>query len=80
MTQVVHQPEQQRFVIELDAGEAVLEYQLLAANGVDFSRTYVPFSARGRGHAEKLVREGLAWAGGQQLVVQASCWYVRKFL
>ena len=75
-----HQPEQRRFVVLVDGQEAVLEYQLLSDNGIDFTRTFVPEPLRGQGIAEKLVRTGLAWAREQAYEMQASCWYVRRFL
>ena len=77
---ICHDRERQRFVINLEADEAVLEYQWLSDSEVNFSRTYVPNRFRGQGYAEGLVKTGLAWARGQQLHVEASCWYVRDFL
>ncbi len=77
---IVHQAEQQRFVVEIDGQLARLEYRLLAARQVDFSYTFVPPSLRGQGIAERLVRTGLAWARAQDLGIQASCWYVQRFL
>lgn len=76
---IEHQPELQRFCIVQQGEEALLEYQLLG-NSVDFWRTYVPDALRNQGIAEQLVRHGLSWAQQQQLGVQASCWYVQKFL
>ncbi|MCH8536131.1 MAG: N-acetyltransferase [Alkalimonas sp.] len=76
---VEHQPELGRFRIVQQGEEALLEYQLLG-DSVDFWRTYVPDALRGQGIAEQLVRHGLGWAQQQQLGVQASCWYVQKFL
>jgi hypothetical protein len=78
--EVIHQPQQQRFVVYCQGDEAVLSYRLAPNNTVDFYRTYVPESARGTGIAEALVRKGLAWARSQALEVSASCWYVEKFL
>jgi predicted GNAT family acetyltransferase len=75
-----HQPEQHRFVAQVDGREAVLEYRLLPDNGIDFTHTFVPEPLRGKGIAEKLVRNGLAWAREQSYEIQASCWYVRRFL
>ena len=75
-----HQPEQCRFVVLVDGQQAVLEYRLLPDNGIDFTYTFVPESLRGQGIAEKLVRTGLTWARGQAYDMQASCWYVRRFL
>jgi predicted GNAT family acetyltransferase len=77
---IIHQPERTRFVSETDGLESVLEYRLLPDNGIDFTYTFVPEALRGHGIAEKLVRTGLAWARGQGFEMQASCWYVRRFL
>jgi len=79
--EIRHQAERQRFVLELEDGEAVLDYRLLpGGRTIDFSHTYVPPALRGRGIAEKLVRSGLAWAREQGYEIQASCWYVQRFL
>ena len=67
-------------MVLVDGHEAVLEYRLLPDNGIDFTYTFVPESLRGQGIAEKLVRSGLAWAREQSYELQASCWYVRRFL
>lgn len=77
---VIHQPEQARFIVMLGEQEARLEYNLLPRRGIDFTFTYVPEPLRGRGIAEKLVRTGLAWAREQGFEIEASCWYVRRFL
>ena len=75
-----HQPDRQRFIVQINGDEAVLEYRLLPGNSIDFTRTFVPEVFRGRGIAEKLVRTGLAWARNQDYKVQAGCWYVARFL
>ena len=77
---IAHQPEHSRFVADIDGQRAQLEYRLLAEQRVDFTYTFVPPSLRGRGIAEQLVRTGLAWAREQGLEMQASCWYVQRFL
>lgn len=75
-----HQHEQKRFIISVSNDAAILEYQLLDNHIIDFTHTYVPIRHRGQGHAEALVRAGLAWANQQGYQLQASCWYVDKFL
>ena len=75
-----HQPDQQRFILQVNGAEAVLEYRLLPDNGIDFTYTFVPEVLRGQGIAEKLVRTGLAWAREQGYEIQAGCWYVKRFL
>lgn len=84
MAEVQHLPGQYKFVIQQDGGEdAVLAYRLSAQgdkSAVDFYSTYVPPAFRGKGLAEKLVRYGLAWAKEQGFHIEASCWYVAKFI
>jgi len=77
MSDVIHQPDQQRFIISLSTGEAVLAYEFLSNDSVDFFRTYVPDTERGKGYAEKLVKTGLAWAKSQKLAIEVSCSYVQ---
>ena len=77
---VEHQPGKQRFVVLSGGMESVLEYRVLPRNGIDFSRTFVPEELRGQGIAEKLVRTGIAWAREEGYTLQASCWYVKRFL
>lgn len=84
MNDVRHEEELHRFVLPTDDGNAVLEYHFAqrpdGIGAVDFTRTWVPPSARGKGMAERLVREGLRWAKNKEFTIQASCWYVAKFL
>jgi predicted GNAT family acetyltransferase len=84
MTHIQHQPDRQRFVLDFDHHQAVLEYALDTSAGgvsiIDFHHTYVPAEFRGKGFAEKLVRTGFAWAKEQGYEIRASCWYAAKFL
>ena len=88
MANITHHHDKNCFILSVEEGvdlageanQAVLEYQLLADHGIDFTRTFVPNEFRGKGYAEKLVRKGLAWAKEEGFSVQASCWYVAKFL
>jgi predicted GNAT family acetyltransferase len=77
---IQHDVAQQRFMVIVDGSEALLEYRLLPGNGIDFSYTFVPPALRGRGIAEKLVRTGLSWARDRDYEIQASCWYVQRFI
>ncbi|MEZ5541825.1 MAG: GNAT family N-acetyltransferase [Pseudomonadota bacterium] len=76
---IQHEPQRQRFVVRVAGMDSVLEYRL-QGTGVDFTRTFVPEELRGQGIAERLVRTGIAWARAQGYAMQASCWYVRRFL
>lgn len=84
---VTHNQEQRRFSLIINGSEAVLDYQLFKVQSssaeptkIDFTHTWVPPELRGKGLAEKLVREGLQWARNEGFSIQASCWYVAKFL
>ncbi len=81
---VEHHPQRHCFTVDTDGRESILQYRLLAPEsdnpGVDFTRTYVPGELRGQGIAEALVRQGLTWARAEGMRIQASCWYVQKFL
>jgi predicted GNAT family acetyltransferase len=76
---VRHEPQKQRFVTVVDGHESIADYRL-SGSQIDFNHTFVPDALRGRGIAEKLVREALAWARQEDYQIQASCWYVKKFL
>ncbi len=76
---VVHEPHSQRFVTIVDGHESIADYRL-AGREIDFHHTFVPDALRGRGIAELLVREALTWARQEDYQIQASCWYVQKFL
>ena len=82
MADVIHDPTAQVFTVTPDdAGEqAVLKYVFVNDNTVDFTSTFVPPALRNQGLAEKLVHAGLAWARANQFHIEASCWYVAKFL
>ena len=69
---ITHQPERQRFISVVDGHESVADYRRSSGK--------VDFNLRGRGIAEKLVREALSWARAEDLQIEASCWYVRRFL
>lgn len=82
---VEHHPERSCFTLPANGAEALLRYRLLGQSpdspaGVDFTYTFVPPELRGQGLAEALVRHGLAWARDQAYSIEASCWYVAKFL
>jgi predicted GNAT family acetyltransferase len=67
-------------LLDLGNDKAVLQYRMINENSVDFYQTFVPRLARGKGIAEALVEQGLAWAKAQNYEQHASCWYVQKRL
>lgn len=80
MDGIQHQVERQRFVIEVEGHEALLEYRMVSPSVIDFIHTYTPHALRGRGIAARLVDAGLAHAEAQRLQVIGSCSYVAKVL
>lgn len=83
MENLRHIPEEQRFVIDHEGAQAVLQYALSVNGGItsiDFNSTFVPPLFRGKGFAEKLVRTGITWAKEQGYDLHASCWYAAKFI
>ena len=83
MQEIEHHIEKNRVVLNRNNNECVLGYCLIErpnCQGIDFTSTYVPFALRGQGLAEELVKFGLEWAKDQGYQIEASCWYVKKFL
>jgi len=78
--EVRHEPDQDRFVIDKEGAQAVLEYRMSAPTVVDFHHTYSPNEFRGQGLAGKLVSTGVAWARAQNFKVVGSCSYVAAWL
>lgn len=79
MEPIQHQANQQRFVAKVDGQLARLEYRV-QGQSVTFTSTYVPFSLRGKGYAERLVEAGLNWAREQGYDINTTCWYVARHL
>ncbi|HBS42647.1 MAG TPA: N-acetyltransferase [Oceanospirillales bacterium] len=79
MPDVIHEPGQQRFILQQEGASCVLDYRIDGTR-INFTHTFVPPELRGKGLAEKLVRRGLKWADEQQLSKEADCWYVARFL
>lgn len=77
--EILHQSDRQRFCLVADGLESVTEYNLVG-NIINFNHTNVPEALHGRGIAERLVLEALDWARQNNYQIEASCWYVKKFL
>ena len=78
---VKHEKKYQQFTVELaDEEEAELAYALPSEGTIDFTHTYVPESARGKGVAQKLIEEGLCFARDNGYLVIATCPAVKKYI
>ncbi len=76
---ILHEEDRHRFSVATESGPAVVEYEL-SGDTVNFTHTFVPAEQRGRGLAEALVKQALDWAEARQLRIEASCWYVAKYM
>ena len=72
-------PQASRFVLETEAGTAILDYAIRHTTMV-LTHTEVPPAARGRGLGEQLARAAVTTARSRGLAVVAQCPFVRAFL
>ncbi|MHC2990616.1 hypothetical protein OB13_03100 [Pontibacter sp. HJ8] len=77
---ITHNKEDQQFTANLGDDEAELAYATPSPDVLDFTHTYVPESARGKGIASKLIEKGLCYAEDNGLLVIASCPVVKKYI
>jgi predicted GNAT family acetyltransferase len=68
-----------RFEQKLDGGRAVLDCEV-SGEELIITHTYVPPAFRGRGIAEDLTREALAWAREHHKKVVPQCSFAALFL
>lgn len=76
---VVHNSEQRRFELQIDADRAVAEYELSAGRML-LTHTYVPPHLRGQGIAGKVVKAALDYAREKNLAVVPICPYVHTYI
>lgn len=76
---VVHRPEQERFVAVVDGVTALLNYER-TAGAVAMTHTVVPPEIGGRGIAARLTAAAVAWARAEELTIDPQCSYVRAWL
>ena len=78
---IVHEEKYQQFTVPLgDEEEAELAYAKPSDKEIDFTHTFVPESARGKGIAQKLIEEGLCFARDNGYQVIATCPVVAKYI
>ena len=78
--EVRHDPDRERFFVNVDGHEAYLQYALVDEGTADFRSTFTPPELRGRGLMREIVRQALAWARGEGKEVIPSCSYVWSYL
>jgi predicted GNAT family acetyltransferase len=72
-----HQPENERFVVETDSGEATLEYRHAGTKTLDYKSTFVPEEERSQGIGEQMVLDALDWARDNDYSVIPTCPFVK---
>ena len=77
---VTHVPEAQKFIIELEAEPAFLEYELGKEGTCMIMHTEVPPAHSGKGYASSLAKEAMAYVEKQGLQVMPYCTYMATYL
>lgn len=81
MSDVVINPDRQRFELDLDDGSlGFAEYRLLDGGRILFPHTVVPEGHEGHGYGTRLVEAGLAYAREQHLKVVPQCRFFRAYM
>ncbi len=75
-----HEPEAQRFAIELANGTGVIRYRELAGRVLDLNHTFVPPGLRGSGIASRLTEHALRYAREHGYRVIPSCPFVAAYI
>lgn len=78
--EIRHDEKRRRFVSAVEGGEAVLDYDRVGRDTLDYKHTFVPPEHRGRGIAERLVRHALDYARDNQLKVIPTCPFVASVI
>ena len=77
---VHHEPAAHRFVARIGAVEAVLEYDSLDANTLEYHHTFVPPALRGGGIASQLTAFALRYARENGVKVRPTCPFVSRYV
>jgi len=76
---VIHEPDNNRFVIYLEGNEAYVEYKM-SDDTIDLYHTFTDPALRGKGLAARVVRAAFEYAKENNLKVIPTCSYVRSFV
>lgn len=77
--EVIHEKENERFVIYAEGNEVYVEYTM-RNNTIDLNHTYTHPALRGKGLAAQVVRAALEFAKENNLKVIPTCSYVQSFI
>ena len=76
---VVHNPEQNRFEVELEGQLAKLDY-MVDGDNIIMTHVGVPYEFRGHGVAGAITKAGLEYAKSKSLRVIPMCSYVAAYI
>jgi uncharacterized protein len=76
---VTHQPEQSRFVVELDDDLAEAAYHR-SGREVHFTHTEVPPAFEGKGVGSRLAKAALDWAVAERLAIVPQCPFITAYV
>ena len=76
---VIHEKENERFVIYVEGNEVYVEYTK-KNNEINLHHTYTHSTLRGKGLAAQVVRAALEFAKENNLMVIPTCSYVQAFI
>ena len=76
---VIHEKDNERFIVYSDGQEAFIEYRL-SEDEIDLYHTYTDPELRGKGLAAQVVRAALEFAKKNNLKVVPICSYVQAFI
>jgi predicted GNAT family acetyltransferase len=77
---VHHDAAARRFTLDVDGAHSVLEYRELDAATLDYYRTFVPTTLRGRGIASRLTDSALRYARDRGFKVVPTCPFIATYI
>ena len=76
---VTHQPQESRFVVDLDGEQAEAAYHR-SGDEVHFTHTEVPSAFEGKGVGSSLAKAALDWAVGERLAIVPQCPFIAAYV
>ncbi|MDX2141244.1 MAG: GNAT family N-acetyltransferase [Chloroflexota bacterium] len=77
--EVIHNPAESRFEVQLDGDIAMVEYMLHGSN-ISFTHTEVPAAHEGKGIANQMAQVALNYARDNSLRVNAVCPFIKLYI
>jgi hypothetical protein len=77
--EVIHNPAESRFEVQLDGETAMVEYMLHGSN-ISFTHTEVPPAYEGKGIANQMAQTALNYARDNHLRVNAVCPFIKLYI